>query len=289
MKKIFLVLIASIALFSCKNEEQENQINALKGDKDSLSALVVAKEETLNEFISAFAEVEGNLTAIKEKEMNISTSAKSGEIQNGDVRDRINQDIQAINELMEKNKSKIYSLQSKLKKAGVKIADFEKLVEQLNAQLAQKDKELQELNTMLSMKNSEIEQLNSYNIELNNENVKKEKVIAEQTNKMNTVYYVVGKYKELKEKGIVSKDGGFMGIGKSKEVKQDFNADHFTVIDFTKTTKIPVGSKKAKVVSSHPTDSYKLDKGANGIFDDLVITNSEKFWRNSKYLVIIND
>ena len=74
-------------------------------------------------------------------------------------------------------------------------------------------------------------------------------------------------------------------MGKSTKLKDDFNKEYFTKIDASQTSSINIGAKKAKVVTSHPSSSYKLigDKKVERID----ILNAEDFWSNSKYLVII--
>ena len=51
----------------------------------------------------------------------------------------------------------------------------------------------------------------------------------------------------------------------------------------TNTLEIPIGGTKAKLATSHPEGSYRLEDGAA----KLVITNPEKFWSISKYLVVV--
>jgi hypothetical protein len=83
---------------------------------------------------------------------------------------------------------------------------------------------------------------------------------------------------------VISKEGGFIGIGKTTKVKDDFNKDYFTKINIESTTAINIGAKRAKILSSHPSGSYKLI-GEKPV-EKLEITNPQEFWSNSKYLVI---
>ena len=105
------------------------------------------------------------------------------------------------------------------------------------------------------------------------------------TEKLNTAYYAFGTKKELIEKGVISKEGGFIGIGKTSKVKDDFNKEYFTKIDITNTNSINIGAKKAKILSTHPTSSYKLI--GEKMVEKIEITNAEEFWSSSKYLVVI--
>jgi len=134
--------------------------------------------------------------------------------------------------------------------------------------------------------NLAIEGLNLSIDSLNKINSSKENLITEQINQINTAYYVIGTYKELKEKNIISAEGGFLGIGKEKVLKPDFNTDSFTKIDITKVKEFVLNNKNIKVVTNHSSDSYELEKDDEVIIK-LKVTNTTGFWRASKYLVII--
>jgi hypothetical protein len=106
---------------------------------------------------------------------------------------------------------------------------------------------------------------------------------------MNTAYYCVGTYKELRDNKVLNKEGGFLGLGKKKTLNADFNKDYFTQIDITKVKTIPVNGKNAKLVTNHPSASYKLEVDSKKRAKSLTITDEEEFWKSSKYLVISID
>ena len=58
---------------------------------------------------------------------------------------------------------------------------------------------------------------------------------------------------------------------------------YFTKIDISLVNQIDIVSKKASIVTTHPTSSYELSP------DKLVIKDTKEFWAASKYLVIIVD
>ena len=75
-------------------------------------------------------------------------------------------------------------------------------------------------------------------------------------------------------------------MGKTEKMKGDFNKEYFTKVDASTTTEIVLAAKKAKLLTTHPTGSYKI-VGADGKAEKLVITNVDDFWSVSKYLVIV--
>ncbi|HEY1039931.1 MAG TPA: hypothetical protein VGF30_11025 [Bacteroidia bacterium] len=277
---VFALLVAAMPLLtSCGNgnEKEGNPLaDSLSGVNSELKGDLTEKEAALQEFVTSFNEIQANLNEIKEKEKILSSSTASGDVKSKE--EQIKEDIQAIYELMGKNKAKVASLNKKLKNANTKISGLEQMIINLEAQLNDKDVEI------TALKN-QIEQLN---IELSNLNLNYEELAQAsdvKTEKLNTAYYAIGTAKELKEKGVITKEGGFIGIGKTTQLKNDFNKDYFTKIDASEVTSITIGAKKAKIVTTHPSSSYKL-VGEKPV-EKIEITNVDDFWGTSKYLVII--
>lgn len=284
MKSIKLILVAAVlsasSLFftSCgSNEKEANPLaDSLSSVNDNLSGQLSEKEKALQDFVTAFNEVQDNLNAIKEKEKIVTASSKSGDVKSKE--DQIKEDIQAIYDLMSKNKNRISSLSKKLKDSNSKIKGLEEMITNLQAQIDAKEGEIADLKSQLEAKNIELS-----NIQMNLETVEAESFAK--TEKMNTVYYAIGTKKELTEKNVITKEGGFIGIGKSTKVKEDFNKDYFTRADASQTSSINIGAKKAKILSNHPSNSYKLI--GEGKVEKIEISNTDDFWSNSKYLVIV--
>ena len=119
--------------------------------------------------------------------------------------------------------------------------------------------------------------------ELTAENEAKAKALAEQEKQLNTAWFVFGTKKELKDQKILTKAGLFK---KGQVLKDDeVNRDYFTRIDIRTTKEIKLYSNGADVLTTHPEGSYSLDEDEKGQLV-LHITNPQKFWSISKYLVI---
>jgi len=281
MKKLLFFSLLSF-LFACDTKIASDE-SVITGSKDSIVAEnerlkqeSSEKEEAINSFMRSFNEIQENLNVIKEKEKLVTTSAKTGDVKNN--KDQIVEDIQLIYDLMNKNKQAVANMSGKLKKANLKIAELEKMITNLTIQLEQKDAEISDLREQLERMNLELSQL-AINYE------ESEKTSAEKTSQLNTAFYAFGTSKELQTQGVITKEGGLIGIGKTAQLSKDFNKKYFTKIDVTETTTIPIAAKKAKILTNHPTSSYKLE--GVGKVDKLVITNPDEFWSNSKYLVVI--
>ncbi|MCE3226781.1 MAG: hypothetical protein K0S32_1332 [Bacteroidetes bacterium] len=284
--KILKVLAAAIVLglasfnfSSCGDKEKEvNPLaDSLKTVNSDLGGKLNEKEAALQEFIGAFNEIQENLNAIKEKERIVTNASSTGDVKNKE--DQIKEDIQAIYDLMNKNKSRIGALSKKLKDANLKLEGMEKMIENLQNTINLKDSEIADLKSKVESLNIELTNLNT-----NYKAVEEES--AAKTEELNTAYYAMGTSKELKEKNVISREGGFIGIGKTTKVKEDFNKEYFTKVNIEQTTVINVGAKKAKIITSHPKNSYKI-VGTDKNVEKIEITNAKDFWGASKYLVVI--
>ena len=273
---IFVLLALITTLFSCKNEEYENRISELQ--QDSLTAFneLGGKEDEILEFIASLNDIEDNLSQIKEREKIITTRFNKGNEITPTMKDQIIEDITLIDNLLQDNKQKMASLYSKLKKSNLKVAELEKMIERLANQVQEKDAQIADLQIRLAQANEQIKVLfDEYNNRLEE--------LSNKEDELNTAFYCFGTSKELLEQGVITKEGGFIGIRKSKKLADDFNKKYFTKIDISLVNQIDIVSKKASIVTTHPTSSYELSP------DKLVIKDTKEFWAASKYLVIIVD
>lgn len=287
MKNLLIAAVALLLIPGCKQKE----LDQANHQKDSLSAVVNDREKYINEFIASFNEVEINLDSVAARQHLISVNTdKPGELK-PTQKERINAQISAINNLMDENRKKIADLSRKLKNSGHKNAELEKMINLLNGQLAQKDVELAELNQKLNELNAQVAELQTNVSTLKADGEAKAQTIAQTTEALHTAYYVVGKPKELQTEKVINRKGGLLGIGKTSILASNFDNSKFTRVDYTQTSTIPVNSKDVKVITTHPSDSYTLTKDTKDpkMITTLSITNPEKFWSASKYLVVLKD
>ncbi len=288
MKK-YLILLLIPLFFACGKSKEEIR---LEKQVDSLKSITSQDQESINEYLKTFNEIQENINAIKEKE-NIITTKTIGdnELEDTDV-DAINNDILAIYEMMQENKKKLSYLRKKLDKSNSKNSELKKTIRLLNDNIVQKDIEMADLRAQLKKKNIDISGLNakidSLNRDFNEltlENESKDVIIESQETQMNTAFFIVDSKKNLKEKGILESDGGFIGIGSNTKVK--LKEAEFKQIDIREITEFSLNdAKKVQLITDHPDGSYRFDKTSKGRYDKLVVTNPEEFWKMSKYLVI---
>lgn len=286
MKKLIFAAAIALTITACDNRQAE--VDQVNRQKDSLASIINERDSSLNDFLSSFNQIEKNLDSIARKQNAINVNVdKQGEL-NKTAKERINDNIAAINQLMNDNRAQIAELSRKLKKSGNKIAHFETMIQTLNEQIAQKDRELADLNDKLNSLNTQVAQLQTSVDTLTRTTMAQSKTIDEQTTSLHTAYFVVGKSKDLQTMKVIDKTGGLLGIGKTSKLSSNFDNNKFTRIDYVQTSTIPIDSKGAKVITTHPSDSYTLNKEKDKVVS-LSITNAEKFWSASKYLVVVKD
>jgi len=287
MKKIkhlaffVIIILTNFLVSNCSkgSDESENSIkDSVENVSGNLNGKLNEKDAAIQELVSSFNEIQENLNAIKEKEKIISKVTSDGDVKSKE--DQIKEDIQSIYDLMAKNKDRIGSLSKKLKNSKLKIEGLEKMIENMQATLNLKDSEIEELKTKIEGLNVELSNLTTNYKAVENESNQKTEII-------NTAFYAIGTSKELKENNVITKEGGIIGLGKTTKLSSDFNKEYFTKINIEKTTSINLGAKKIKMLTTHPSNSYKLI-GEKPI-EKLEITNTKEFWSASKYLVIILD
>lgn len=283
MKKYLVLLL--IPVFIACGREAKKQAEEMQAKNDSLLSQTMQKDEAINEFIRSINEIQGTLDTVKQKENIINlTTDRGGELKLS-AKEQIKNDIQTIYSLMQKNKETLSALTRKLKNANMKVDELNKMVDRLQKDIASKASEIEDLRGKLARLNSAFETANlkidtlsrtvrSQGSQISSQN----QTIASQDEALNTAYYVIGTNKELKKNGII----------KSGEVLADFNKELFTKIDIRKVTEISILSKKAKILSNHPSSSYKFS-GDKKVIQALQILDYKAFWTNSKYLVIVVD
>jgi len=284
MKKSLLIYLPlCLSLLSACNQDKIDNLNK---ENSELTEMNQSQEESIENMLGSFNKIQENLNEIK-KRQGIIRVETNGENE-GNVADNISADIETISQLMMENEQMIKTLNGKLRNSNIKMSQFEKLIKNLNLRVEDKNLEIASLNQQLTEKKILIGQLYFKNDSLRYEKEVTEKKLENTIDAMNEVYYAYGTFKELKEKNVLTKEGGFLGIGQNKELKDNFNQDYFSKVDKRKQTSFLLYAKKAKLITRHPAESYEI-MGNDGSADSLVIKDVDAFWNASKYLVIVVD
>ena len=270
--------------------------------KKKLAAAEQLRLDQENHVSAVYAQIENNLASIREHETMISRDL-SGNIRESGLgpEERIQNEIDFISNLIAENNSLIDKLKTQIEAKDVKLLAVESQVKDLKKRIDSYQDQLDQLvaekiaiqndldNSM--MVNGKLENRVS---QLNDELVLKDEIIDDQKvelvnkdNMLHTAYYTVGTYKNLHEQDILQKEGGFLGINKVTTLAGNPDIGHFHSIDTRDIKQIPVFAKKWEIVTGQDPSSYTFTSSEDGKVDWLTITNTEKFWGQSKYLVIV--
>ena len=283
MKKIvFLWVCVAAMLVSCDGITGGSK--KLKARNDSLSMALAQRDAELDEMMSTFNDIQEGFRQINEAENRVDLQRGTISENAASVRQQIASDIEFITKTMSDNKQQIAKLQARLRNSNTNSAQLKKAIEALQTELVEKTKRIEELQEELASKNIRIQELDAAVSSLSAdkeslaaENKAKARTVAEQDKAINSAWFVFGTKSELKSQKIL----------KSGDVLKstDFNKDYFTQIDIRTTKEIKLYSKRADILTTHPANTYMLEKDNKGQLT-LKIINPADFWSVSKYLVI---
>lgn len=271
--------------------QKELKLKELMSRNTDLTKEMVQKDSIMNDLETTFNAIESRLKLIKEKRNQIAVqqAAEGGKNKKQTLMD----DIELMNTMLEESSTQIAELERKLKQSGLNLRAFEQRIASLNESIENQNTEIAELKKVIDEKDFRMAQLNTTIQKLDSNLVSqadtleiKQKQLQKKTIQLNTGHFASGTRKELMEKGLMTKEGGFLGlIGKTKTMEKNFNEEYFTSLDIRETTTLPLHTKKAVVISEHPENSYSLVE-EDGQIAYLEIKDPEQFWKISKYALI---
>lgn len=287
MKKSILIALAFLPLLFTACKEDAEKVAAIQR-ADSLQAIVDNKDAEIDALFEVLNDIETNLSEIAAKYSQVRTLQQTSPEGSTRVKGQINDQLTVIESMMADNKQKIASLNAKIAELGRENTQLQEFIESLNARMEDQENQINSLMQELSISKSTIKQLSEDVTDLTQSNKEKDEYIAYQTAEANKAYYIIGSYNELKDLGIVDKNGGFIGIGKKQSTTATMDVSKFQMIDRTNVTTIAINQRKAKVVSNHPTGSYELvyDENDAKLVVYLRILDVNAFWRFTDYLVV---
>lgn len=271
-----LFLTAFALLAACTQDPKESpQFQQLAEDNDRTRAEIAEKDSMINDLFGTVNRISENLRIIRTKQGQLGSAQGGSEGEN--VEERIMGDIQSIDGLLAENRALIERLRKQSKGSANNLAELERTVEDLDRSMSEKDEEIALVKEQLASSNSSLATL----IDMYRD---KSQLADLQRSELNTAWYAVGTARELRDNGVLAKEGGIAGIGGVNKLNTaDLAKGYFTRLDITSASSIPVAAKKAKLATTHPEGSYRFEEGAA----KLVITDPNAFWSISKYLVVV--
>ncbi|MDY3296004.1 MAG: hypothetical protein SOX40_09050 [Bacteroidaceae bacterium] len=279
MKKILTVAIVLIFTGCGGNKVQEDSRDVVY---DSLQQIISQKNAELNDIMGTFNDIQEGFREINMAQGRVNLNGIASEKMS---KEDIMENISFIQRTMQLNRERIARLQQQLKSSSLNADKLSATIEGLTLQLNEKQKQIDQLEAQLKDKDlviekqgKEITRLNDNVGQLTASDAAKAEALQKQDKEMHTAWYVFGTKKELKSQGIL----------KSSDVlkSSDFNKNYFTRIDIRVVKSIKLYSKNVELLTSHPSDSYSLERDAQKQYI-LYINNPDAFWSVSRYLVML--
>ncbi len=256
----------------------QSELNSKDKELNSLEFDKLNNDSIVNQYALYIQRIKNNINEINNQESIINNAKSKEELYKTDTTNIINA-IKIMSEKLIENESMISELNNAVKLEKNKNSQFASKVTDLSAEIAKSNREIYFLREELNSLNSSFEAIfNKYN--------EQNKKISFLNNKLNEIAYVIGTKSELLDNGVLTKSGGLIGLGKSRKLNSDFNTNYFTFSSKQDLKSIVLGYKSVKLMTPHPSESYKISKNINELIDSLLIVNVENFWKNSKFLVL---
>ena len=270
---------AALVLFSCG--ENTNAYKELQAKLDSVTRINDSYEADLAETDSLVANVLTNFQDISTAEKMIDVNPR-GEMSQTQ-KERIKNNVTLINDKLRASTEALDALTQKLAAGGTEnkrlrhtIAALKKDLEVQRQRIIALTEELQRKDLAIGALDSIVTTLGQDVERLNETTAKQASTLATQDKEMHTVRYCVGTKSDLKD---------FKLLQGGRLVTDGADLSYFTTADQRKLSQIPLYSRDAKILTTHPASSYVLiadgDKNLT-----LNIKDHKAFWSASRMLVI---
>jgi len=293
---IALVLVSMIAVagFIVAYAQYDQKQNYMAQATEALNA----QEKRVME---SYDRIESNLAKIGQYENMIQKNMVDAESNSSlGPEERIQNEISMIEQLINENNLLIANLNSQIDEKDSRLANYAKSVKDLNARVAEYKEVVDVLvaEKVALQRNLDETNIAKSNLEvkvnnLDNEITQKSTVIEDQNQlllekelNLHTAYFTVGTYKSLRDRNIVEKDGGFLGINREKNLSNGLDREKFQEIDTREVTEIPVDAKRCEIITDQDPSSYSLVY-ENDKVSKIKITDAAKFWGKTRYLVVV--
>ena len=280
MKKLTILSVLALALAFTSCDFETKAFKNMRAERDSIQNLQQTQLEELLGYMDIVQAVDSSFDAIRESQ-NLLSMVSYDESGSNTIKQRVEDNIYMISNLLAENNAKIAELEEKLNESDLKNTKFQKTINRLKKDLKAKNEEVTRLYKELEAKNFKIDSLLVENQIVGQRAAELTALSEAQLAQLNaqdialhTAYFFMGTRKELKSNDINVKDKD-----------SGYRTSLFTPIDVRTFDRLETDSKSAKILTKHPEGSYELVRGADKKYT-LVIKNPTSFWNASKYLII---
>jgi hypothetical protein len=288
--RVVAVMLCFALFAGCGNEKKEKQLQdqlvQTEMVRDSIEQLITERDHYLEQVVRSVNEVYADLELARVKEGKVLNRAgaaeKSTVSASLDTREGLLKDISEIGSVLQENRKRINLLETRSRKARHRIASLDTLIENLKQTLAQREQSI----ALLEAKVKGLEETVADNTRTM---AQKDFIIENQQKKIGTGYYIVGTRDELRKKGIITDEGGFLWglLGSTTVLVSGVDEEDFTPVDITRDENIHVPGKVEEILPRRQNEFFAMAPTSDNA-TDLMIVNRDKFWQD-RHLVIVID
>lgn len=276
-------LIILLLLPSCRTDMQQPDQQALA--EASKQELITALNER-DQLLSLVKEISNSMERIESLE-NILTVNDMQPREQSTQRTRILGEISGIQHTLRQRREQLQSFEARMNELSLLNDDFRDIIKALHKQIDSQSAEMMRLKDNLSdahqlidSLSEEVDSLNNTVIAVSNERNAAESTSLRLETELNTCYYIIAPKSELRAHNII--ETGF--LRRSRLMHGDFDQGVFTVSDRRTTDSIDLNSRKIRILTNHPADSYEIID--TNTTKTLHITDPKRFWNLTNYLVV---
>lgn len=284
---VLFAALSFVLVIGCNNNQDElqKQLAQTQSDKASLQSVIAERDKYLEDVMKSVNEVYADLEHARVKEnllmKRAGRSEGTAQSTTTDTKQDLLQEIGEVGSTLKENRNRIAELQARMKTFQTKIRGLDTLVRNLMASLVEREQSIAQLQTR-------VQGLEGSLAEKTRIVQEREMTIDEQRRMINTGYYVIGTRADLKKKGIIRDEGGFLWglLGSTTIMESGIDPTQFTPIDKSSDQTIHVKGKIEDLVPPRQGSFFATAEGDEN--SDLKIVSPDKFWQD-RYLVIIVD
>jgi hypothetical protein len=303
MKKWSAVLPLALVAAACSQQGQVAQripadsSQYFRTQVEQMTTVAAAKDSLVRDL----AETTRLLSDINTEILKVSNSRKpvepvvGGEGLATNDRAMVLKRVQDLTARLKGNESRLAASQKRLKQLTSEsdslkstLADLQATIDGLQATLESQKNTIATLEADLTGTKQQVATLSEEKAVLTD-------TVSAVTTRENTVYYIVGTRKDLKDKGIITEEGGtrFLIFTRTGEVlKPGPNLDPaaFTAVDRRNLTeiKLPDPAKEYQLVTNQNIAYSNIPLDAKGrIKGALQISSPERFWGQARFLILV--
>ena len=274
MKKYVILIATGLLCMTACNEGKLKIAEARNVQLDDSLQTALANQDSLFILLN---DITDGMTQIKAMEKILNSGNLSSET--ASRKDQIKSDMAAIQQALQQRRQRLAELEKKLSTSQQYSTTLKRTIDNLKAEIAQQEASISTLRNDLQAAKIQVADLSRSVDSLSTTVIEERQAteLAQQeaqsvTNELNTCFYAIGSKKELKEANII--ETGF--LRKTKLMQADFQQSYFTRADKRTLNSIATHSKKAKILTNMPSDSYNIED-ADG-YKIIQITDPARFW-----------